>query len=137
MLDGRDGKILLDSAATSSFMQKEYCLRKHGLSKFSSNAKVVNVGNGKSASILLSIPINITILGHTFEIYTMVSEIQNNVGLVQGVKNFVELEGTLSFSKEQYLAFLYIKKIKAKERSYAKVEILLFLDKISGLDIIK
>ena len=37
----------------------------------------------------LFITIIITIPGHLFEIYTMVSEICDNVDLVLGVKNFV------------------------------------------------
>ena len=37
-----------------------------------------------------------TIQGHIFEIYAMVSEIHDNVNLVLGVKNFVELEGEIS-----------------------------------------
>ena len=35
----------------------------------------------------------IEIAGHRFEIYTLVSEIHDNVDLVLGIKNIFELEG--------------------------------------------
>ena len=34
--------------------------------------------------------------GHIFEIYTLVSEIHENVDLVLGIKNMFELEGVIS-----------------------------------------
>ena len=37
-----------------------------------------------------------TIQGHIFEIYVMVSEIHDNVNLVLGVKTFMELDGEIS-----------------------------------------
>ena len=45
---GTDCKILLGSVGTKSFISKQYYLRNnslHGLTKFSSKAKVVKVGN--------------------------------------------------------------------------------------------
>ena len=35
--------------------------------------------------------------GHRFEIYTLVSEIHENVDLVLGIKNVFELEGVINF----------------------------------------
>ena len=37
----------------------------------------------------------IDIHGHRFEIFTLVSEIHDNVDLVQGMKNIFELEGVI------------------------------------------
>ena len=37
----------------------------------------------------------IDIHGHRFEIFTLVSEIQDNVDLVMGMKNIFELEGVI------------------------------------------
>ena len=39
------------------------------------------------------IPVTITIQKHRFEIFTLVSEIHENVDLVLGIKNLFELEG--------------------------------------------
>ena len=51
-------------------MSKLYYLRNrspHGLPKFSSKAKVIQVGNGDSVNILFIIPIIITIQEYMFE----------------------------------------------------------------------
>ena len=37
----------------------------------------------------------VAIHGHRFEIYTLVSEIQENVDLVLGIKNIFKLEGLI------------------------------------------
>ena len=41
-------------------------------------------------------PIILTIQGHMFAIYTMVSEIYENIDLVLGVKNFIKFKEKLS-----------------------------------------
>ena len=41
-------------------------------------------------------PIIVDTHGHRFEIYTFVSEIQENIDLVLGIKNIFELEGVIS-----------------------------------------
>ena len=88
--DGKDCKIHLDSGTTKSFLSKQHYLRNkslHGLPKSSSKAKVIQVGNGASFSILFIIPIIIMIPGYISEIDTIVSKILDNVDLVLGVKN--------------------------------------------------
>ena len=116
----------------------------HGLSKFSSRAKDIQVVNGESVDILFIIPIIITIEGHKFEINAMASEIHDNVDLVLGVKNFVELEGEISM-RELTFKFLnsvipifpvHKEMIKYKERKYVNIEAL-FCDEVSGLGRIK
>ena len=70
-------------------LSKQYYLRNkclHGLPKFSSKAKVIQVGNGESVNILFIIPTIKAIQGHMFEIYTMVSEICDNMDLMLGFK---------------------------------------------------
>ena len=42
-------------------------------------------------SVLFVIPIIIYIHGHRFEIYTLVSEIHDNVDIILGIKNVFEL----------------------------------------------
>ena len=62
-------QIHLDRGATKSFMSKQCYLRNkslYGLPKFSSKAKVIQVGNGEGVNILFIIPIIITVQGHIF-----------------------------------------------------------------------
>ena len=82
--------------------------------------------------------------GHIFEIYTLVSEIHENVDLLLGIKNIFELQGDINswdccfsflsrsipiFSKECVI-------LKSKEQILIKVEAP-FIDEILGLAIIK
>ena len=90
------------------------------------------------------IPVIVDIHGHRFEMFTLVSEIQDNVDLVLGMKNVFELEGVIDtrdslfkflnrslpfFSKEQVV-------VKPKKRKCIKIEVP-FVDEISGLAIVK
>ena len=102
------------------------------------------VGNGQYASVLFVIPIIPDIHGHRFEVYTLVSEIHENVDLVLGIKNAFELEGVINsweccfsflnrsiplFPKEKII-------LNPKKQKLDKVEAP-FIDKISGLAIVK
>ena len=82
--------------------------------------------------------------GHRFEIYTLVSEIHENVDLVLGIKNIFELEGVIN---SQDCCFIFLKRsllispeecvmLKPNEQKLIKVKAL-FIDKISGLAITK
>ena len=61
--------------------------------------------NGQYVSVLFLIPMIIDIHGHKFEIFTLVSEIHDNVDLVIGMKNIFELEGVID-SRESCFSFL-------------------------------
>ena len=50
-------------------------------------------------SVLFIIPIIVDIHGHRFEVYTLVSEIHENVDLVLGIKNVFELWGSNKFMR--------------------------------------
>ena len=63
------------------------------------------MGNGQYVSVLFVIPVFIDIHGHRFKIFTLVSEIHDNVYLVMGMKNIFELEGVID-SRESYFSFL-------------------------------
>ena len=65
----------------------------------------MQVGNGQYVSVLFVIPVIIDIHGHRFEIFTLVSEIHDNVDLVMGMKNIFELEGVID-SRESCFSFL-------------------------------
>ena len=62
------------------------CKSLHSLPKFASKTERIQVGNGQYVSILFIIPVIIDVHGHRFEIYTLVSEIHENVDLVLGIK---------------------------------------------------
>ena len=98
LLDGMECQILLDTGAIKSYMSKSYYLRcktLHSLPKFSSNTQRIQVGNVQYVSVLFVIPVIIDIHGHKVEIFTLVSEIHDNVDLVMGMKNIFELEGVI------------------------------------------
>ena len=99
LLDGMECQILLDTDATKSYMSKLYylqCKTLHVLPKFPSNTQRIQVGNGQYVSVLFVIPVIVDIHGHRFEIFTLISEIHDNVGLVMGMKNIFELEGVIN-----------------------------------------
>ena len=83
-------------------------------------------------------------LHHIFEVFTLVSEIHDNMDLVLGMRNAYELEGIIDmrdssfrflnrsipfFSKEQAV-------VKPKEKKFIKIEAS-FVDEISGHAIVK
>ena len=101
-------QILLDTGATKSYMSKSYylqCKTLNALPKFSSNTQRIQVGNGQYVSALFVIPVIIDIHRHRFEIFTLVSEIHDNVDMVMGMKNIFELEGVID-SRESWFSFL-------------------------------
>ena len=61
-----------------------------------SNTHRIQVGNGQYAGVLFVIPAIIDVHRHRFEIFTLVSEIHENVDLVLGIKNVFELEGVIA-----------------------------------------
>ena len=133
LLDGTECQILLDTGATKSYMSKSYYLRYkclHALSKFASNTQRIQVENGKYVGVLFVIPVIIDVHGHSFDIFTLVSEIHENVDLVLGIKNIFELEGVID-SCDSCFSFLnrsnpFISKektkIKSKEQKLVMVE---------------
>ena len=94
--------------------------------------------------MLFIIPVIIDVHRHRFEIYTLVSEIYENVDLVLGIKNVFELEGVIN-SRDCCFKFLnrsvpiFPEKqviLKANEQKLIKVKALL-VDEISGMAMIK
>ena len=99
LLNDTECQLLLDTGASKSFMSKSFymqCKSLHPLPKFASTTQGIQVGNGQCVSVLFIIPVNVNIHGHRFEIYTLVSEIHENVDLVLGIKNVFELEGVIN-----------------------------------------
>ena len=99
LLDGTKCQLLLDTGASKSFMSKSFymqCKSLHTLPKFISAMQRIQVGNGQCIGVLFIIPVIVDIYGHRFEIYTLLSEIHENVDLVLGIKNVYELEGVIN-----------------------------------------
>ena len=120
------------------------CKSLHTLPKFASTTQRIQVGNDQCVIVLFIITVIVDIHGHRFEIYTLVSEINENVDLVLGIKNVFELEGVIN-SRDSCFKFLnrsvpiYPKKqiiLKPNEQKLVKVKAP-FIDEISELAIIK
>ena len=97
-MDDTECDILVDTGASKSYMSKSYfmrCKSLHSIPKFTSTMTRIQVGNGQYVGVLFVIPVIMTIQNHRFEIFTLVSEIHENVVLVIGIKNLFELEGVI------------------------------------------
>ena len=88
-----------DMGRSKSFMSKLFyihCKSLHSLPKFAPKIQRIQVGNGQCFSVLFIILVIIDVHGHRFEIYTLVSEIHENIDLVLGIKNVFKLEGVIN-----------------------------------------
>ena len=94
--------------------------------------------------VLFVIPVIIEISGHRLEVFTLVSEIFDNVDMVLGIKNLFELEGVID-SRESCFRFLsrsipiFPREqviVKLGEKKLILIEAL-FVEEISGMAIIK
>ena len=99
LLDGTECQLLLDTGASKSFMSKSsymHCKLLHSLPQFASKTQRIQVGNGQFFSVLFVIPGIIDLHRHRLEIYTLVSEMHENVDLFLGIKNVFKLEGVIN-----------------------------------------
>ena len=139
--------ILLDTGASKSYMAKAFYMHHphlHHFLNFHSAIRHLQVGNGTLVPALFVIPLLFKIQGHIFEVYTLVSEIQDKMDLILGVKNIFELEGIMnnrtcsfSFSIRSLSIFpLAHHRIKPGKMAYVKVRIP-FVEKLSGIAIVK
>ena len=99
LLDGTKCQFLLDTGASKSFMSKSFymhCKSLHTLPKFAACKQKIQVENGQCISVFFIILVIIEVHGHRFKIYTLVSEIHENVDLVLVIKNVFELEGIIN-----------------------------------------
>ena len=105
LLNGEECQILLDMGASKSYMSKSYYLRcksLHNLPKFASKTQRIQVGNGQYVGVLFVILVIVEINGHRLEVFTLVSEIFDNVDMVLGIKNLFELEGVIDSRESSY-----------------------------------
>ena len=77
--------------------------------KSASTTQKIQVGNGQCVVVLFVISVIVDTHGHRFEVFTLVSEIHDNVDLVLGMKNVFELEGVIDTqdSSFNFLTDLY------------------------------
>ena len=147
LMSSEECQILLDTGASKSYMSKSYylkCKSLHKLPKFASKTQRIQVGNGQYVGVLFVIPVIIEINEHRFEVFTLVSEIFDNVDMVLGIKNLFEIEGVIDirelsfrflsrsipiFPREQVIVKLGEKKLILIESS--------FIEEISGMAIVK
>ena len=102
------------------------------------------MGNGQYISVLFVIPMIINIHGHRFKIFTLVSEIHDNVDLVMGMKNIFELEGVIdsrvscfSFLTRSILFFpVKTVEIVPKMQKLVMIEAT-FVEELSGMAMVK
>ena len=143
LLGGGKLDILLDTGASKSYMSKAFYLNNphlHKFPKFQSAIRHLQVGNGALVPTLFVIPLVFKINGHNFEVYTLVSEIQDKMDLILGVKNIFELEGimntrmcSMSFLNRSLPIFpLGHHRIKPGKMAYVRVRIP-FVEKLSGI----
>ena len=137
----------MDTGASKSYMTKSYYLRcktLHDLPKFASKTQRIQAGNGQYVGVLFVIPVIIEINGHRLKVFTLVSEIFDNVDMVLGIKNLFELEGVID-SRESSFRFLSRSipifpreqvVVKPGEKKLIPIEAL-FVEEISGMAIIK
>ena len=88
LLDDTECDILVDTDMRKSYMSESYfmrCKSLHSLPKFTSTTTRIQVGNGQYMGVLFIVPVILTIQNHRFEIFTLVSEIHENVDLVIGI----------------------------------------------------
>ena len=134
--------ILLDTGASKSYMSKGFYMRHphlHKYPKFNSTIRNLQVGNRELVAALFVIPFVFKIGEHLFEIYTLVSEIQQSMDLIVGVKNMFELEGEVSCRTSQFkflnrslpLFPLSTHRIKRGAKAYVKAKVP-FIEKLSG-----
>ena len=71
------------------------CKSLHTLPKFTSNTQKIQVGNSQYVSVLFVLPVIMTIQKYRREIFTLVSEIHENVDLATAIKNLFEIEGVI------------------------------------------
>ena len=110
------------------------------MTKFVTTCTGIRIGNGCIVPALFVIPILFMACGHTFEIFTIVAEIDDDMDLVFGFKNMVETKGMLNTRTGEYNFIgrsipIFPQNdldVPAGEKAYIKVKAP-FCDKLSGM----
>ena len=116
----------------------------HDLPKFALKTQRIQVGNGQYVGTLFVILVIVEICGHRLEVFTLVSEIIDNVDMVLRIKNIFELEGVID-SCESYFRFVSRSipifpreqvEVKPGEKKLIPIETS-FVEEILGMAIVK
>ena len=105
LMNVKECQILLDTGASKSYMSKSYYLRcksLHNLPKFASKMQRIQVGNGQYVAVLFVILVIVEKNKHRLEVFTLVSEIFDNVDMVLGIKNLFELAGVIDSTESSF-----------------------------------
>ena len=141
--NGTPMKLFFDSGASRSYLSKRFYDTSpmlHDMRKYVTTCTGIRIGNGSIVPALFVIPILFMACGHTFEIFTIVAEIDDDMDLVFGFKNMVEAEGLLNTRTGE---FDFIGRsipifqqndldVKPGEKAYVKIKAP-FCDKLSGM----
>ena len=141
--NGTPMKMFFDSGASRSYLSKRFYDTNpvlHDMPKYVTTCTGIRIGNGSIVPALFVIPILFMACGHTFEIFTIVAEIDDDMDLVFGFKNMVETEGLLNTRTGE---FDFIGRsipifpqndldVKPGEKAYVKIRAP-FCDKLSGM----
>ena len=136
-------KMFFDSGASRSYLSKRFYDTNpmlHDMPKYVTTCTGIRIGNGSIVPALFVIPILFMACGHTFEIFTIVAEIDDDMDLVFGFKNMVETEGLLNTRTGE---FDFIGRsipifpqndldVRPGEKAYVKIKAP-FCDKLSGM----
>ena len=136
-------KLFFDSGASRSYLSKKFYDSNpvlHDMPKFVTNCTGIRIGNGSIVQALFVIPLLFMSCGHTFEIFTIVAEIDDDIDLVFGFKTMTETEGMLNTRTDEYDFIgrsipIFPQNdldIPAGEKAYIKVKAP-FCDKLSGM----
>ena len=141
--NGTPMKLFFDSGASRSYLSKRFYDSKpvlHDMPKFVTTCTGIRIGNGSVVQACFVIPLLFMSSGHTFEIFTIVAEIDDDMDLVFGFENMTETEGMLNTRTGEYD---FISRsiplfpqddldVPAGEKVYIKVKAP-FCDKLSGM----
>ena len=146
-MDDAECGVSVDAGASGSCMSRSYFLRGeglHSLPEFASTATRIQVGSRQCMGVLFVMPVIMVIQKHRFEIFTLVSEIHDNVDLVVGIGDLFELEGVID-SQDSCVSFLNRSipffprekvSVKPKDQKLIVLEAP-FVEEISGMAITK
>ena len=141
--NGTPMKLFFDSGASRSYLSKRFYDSNpvlHDMPKFVTTCTGIRIGNGSIVPALFVIPILFMTCGHTFEIFTIAAEIDDDMDLVFGFKNMVETKGMLNTRTHEYDFIgrsipIFPQNdldVPAGEKAYIKVKAPL-CDKLSGM----
>ena len=97
--NGTPMKMFSDSGASRSYLSKRFYDTNpmlQDMPKYVTTCTGIRIGNGSIVPALFVIPILFMACRHTFEIFTIVAEIDDDMDLIFGFKNMVETEGLLN-----------------------------------------